>query len=926
MPDSRSSLLPALAALLDEALDATPGERDALITRVRAEHPALADELEALLGAEPELDVRQFLAEGVAGQRPATTALPLEGHRVGAYTLLRALGQGGMGNVWLARRSDGRYDAEVAVKVLNLALLDRVGVERFRREGSALARLTHPNIARLVDAGVVESGPHAGQPYLVLERVDGVRIDRYCDEHRLDPAARIELVRQVLAAVSHSHANLLVHRDIKPSNILVTTDGTVKLLDFGIAKLLESGSDAAERTELTERGGVPFTPEYAAPEQVAGDPITTATDVYALGVLLYLLLAGRHPTAPGTNSTADHLQAVLDTEPARLSTAVSAPSAPPEVADTRSSTSERLRRMYRGDLDNILAKALRKNPADRYQTAAAFSEDLSRFLRHEPVSARADSIAYRTRKFLRRNRGPVVAATGVVLALIAATTVTAMQMVEARRQRDDAVRESRRADAQIEFQNVLLSHIGDRAVTMREVLDAGRGVLEQQATGDPRLRAALLHQLSENYRELGDTPTRQTLLAQADSLARAVGDTARLADVLCDVADAHRRARQFGEARQVLEQAERLAAASDDLGVQAGCAATRSILADDEGRFDEGLAAARRAVELRERLGDGRTATLSSALDQLAILAAALESANQPREAAGIYRRVIAAMDSSGRGGLLARAITTHNLALVLGRLGEMRDAEALFHEVMQRFARNDPNGPVHVLVVTRYAEAALAMGHADSALKYFDLVYRQVAQDTSTYWHRRALFGRALAQVAAGRLDEAENGLPRLRGLDALQIPLRPTEDLLPDPLVLEAAVARGRGDTVTAGALARRALAKHGFVEGNDPRRLRAVALLAAEGALAAGEAAEARDLARRARVIATVDSLASRRSMAVGEALLLEALALVALQDTAGARDAAARARAALEIGAGTDHPGARRARELDDGLRPALARMP
>src|SRR5690606_34917498 len=212
--------------------------------------------------------------------------------------------------------------------------------------------------------------------------------------------------QQVLAAVAHAHASLIVHRDIKPSNILVTADGRVKLLDFGIAKLLEPDEAVPELSELTVPGGLPFTPEYAAPEQVTGGHITTATDVYSLGVLLYLLLAGRHPTTPGGAMAAERLRAVVDTEPARLSAAVS--SASPHEAATaaavRDSTADRLRRLYLGDLDNIVARALRKDPIERYQTASALADDLGRFLRMEPVSARQDSRAYRAGKFVRRNR------------------------------------------------------------------------------------------------------------------------------------------------------------------------------------------------------------------------------------------------------------------------------------------------------------------------------------------------------------------------------------------------------------------------------------------------------------------------------------------------------------------------------------------
>src|SRR6185437_8003299 len=232
--------------------------------------------LERLLAGEREQDREDLLS----GSEPWADLMEpppsLEGLTVGAYTLERPLGQGGMGTVWLARRSDGRFEGRAAVKFLNLALLDPVGRERFQREGTLLARLTHPNIARLIDAGLTP----AGQPYLVLEYIEGRRIDHYCDEERLPPARRIELFLQVLGAVAHAHANLIVHRDLKPSNILVARDGTAKLLDFGIAKLLEEGQSGAEASTLTDVGGRVLTPEYAAPEQIRGEAVTIATDVY----------------------------------------------------------------------------------------------------------------------------------------------------------------------------------------------------------------------------------------------------------------------------------------------------------------------------------------------------------------------------------------------------------------------------------------------------------------------------------------------------------------------------------------------------------------------------------------------------------------------------------------------------------------------
>ena len=241
----------------------------------------------------------------------------LTGQTIGNYTLDRLLGEGGMGAVWLAHRSDGRFESQVAVKLLNPALLGPGGVERFRREGRALGRLTHPNIAHLLDAGVTP----AGQPYLVLEYVDGETIHHWCDSHDLDVDARVRLLLDVLAAVAHAHAKLILHRDLKPSNILVTANGQVKLVDFGIAKLLDDATELAPSAELTQLAGHAFTPDYAAPEQVQAGEVTSATDVYALGVLLYVLLTGEHPTSGDAHTPLDRLRAIVDTEPTRPSDA-----------------------------------------------------------------------------------------------------------------------------------------------------------------------------------------------------------------------------------------------------------------------------------------------------------------------------------------------------------------------------------------------------------------------------------------------------------------------------------------------------------------------------------------------------------------------------------------------------------------------------
>ena len=388
----------ALSPHLDEALGMTDEERSTWVSRLRTQDPSLADQLEVLLGHHRALTCEGFLQE-------RSIELPFEsgltGQTLGAYRLISQIGQGGMSSVWLAERNDARFERKVAVKFLKLALIGRAGEERFKREGIILGRLAHPNIAELIDAGISQ----AGQPYLVLEHIEGDHIDSYCDRRKLGIEARIRLFLDVLEAVAHAHANLIVHRDLKPPNILVRHDGQVKLLDFGIAKLLED-EDPHGETPQTVEGGRAMTPEYAAPEQLTGTPATSATDVYALGVLFYVLLTGHHPAGAGPHTHPGLVNAILDVEPARPSEIVAPTKGTAGIATLnagrRGTTPDRLSRMLRGDLDTIVAKALKKNPQERYVSVRALADDLHRYLRHETIRARPDTIAYRARKFMRR--------------------------------------------------------------------------------------------------------------------------------------------------------------------------------------------------------------------------------------------------------------------------------------------------------------------------------------------------------------------------------------------------------------------------------------------------------------------------------------------------------------------------------------------
>lgn len=393
-------------AQLDELLQQSSDQRERSLAGIRQSHPQLHAMLLSLLQAEAQAEDAGFLEPPAFEARHALQS----GAQLGPYRILSPLGSGGMGEVWLAHRDDGLYQGEVAIKTLHPYFGGGALRERFLREAELLGRLAHPNIARLLDAGMAPDG----SVYLVLEYVRGIAIDTWCDERKLDIRQRLRLLLEVCAAVAHAHSNLVVHRDLKPSNILVTDEGQVKLLDFGVAKLIESDA-ASDRTELTRLTGRIFTPEYAAPEQILGQPVTTATDVYALGVLLHVLLTSTRPYGSSSNPV-EIERAVLHDEPVKASRAVAAAN-PAEIAAGRATTPVRLQRELAGDLDNIIERALGKAKEARYPSVAALADDVRRHLDHQPILARPAGLSVRAWKFVRRHRLGVAASLLVVLAL-----------------------------------------------------------------------------------------------------------------------------------------------------------------------------------------------------------------------------------------------------------------------------------------------------------------------------------------------------------------------------------------------------------------------------------------------------------------------------------------------------------------------------
>ncbi len=512
-----------VSPLLDELLDLDDAARAARLAALRAQDPALADAAVAMLAHLPAIERGDFMAEP-ALPRPAGLA----GQFIGPYTLVREIGQGGMGTVWLARRSDGRYEGDVAVKFLRSGLFGQGDAARFEREGRILARLSHPNIARLLDAGVAEAG---GQPYLVLEYIDGEPIDQYCQRLALPVAARLRLLLDVLGAVAHAQNRLILHRDLKPTNILVTRTGEVKLLDFGIAKLLDD--TAADQTALTARAGNAFTPEFAAPEQMQGGDVTTATDVYSLGVLMYLLLGGSHPTAAPTGAPLDRMRSVIETQPKPLSESALRRGGP---TTKHSAESRRLAAELRGDVETIVAKALKKWPQERYANAAEFADDVRRYLAHEPIAARPDSRLYRVAKFVQRHRTGVAAATIAVFALGGGVGVALWQAHEAQAQRVQAegLIEYMIGDLRKKLEPVgrldVLDGVGDKALAYYAAQDLGR--LDADSLGR---RARALHMIGNLADRRGrfdeaERDFRQAANTTSELLQRAPDDPQRMFD------------------------------------------------------------------------------------------------------------------------------------------------------------------------------------------------------------------------------------------------------------------------------------------------------------------------------------------------------------------------------------------------------------
>ena len=519
--------------IFDSVIQVRPEAREKYLLEVCKGDETLLNEVQSLITAEHSkatildtFEQKQTLPLD-EGTIPALTQFDLHSlrpHRIGAYQILDEIGAGGMGAVYLAARADEEFERRVAIKVVKSGMDTDFVIRRFRNERQILANLDHPNIARLIDGGTTEDR----LPYFVMEYIEGQPLPDYCDAHKLGTTERLKIFRKVCSAIHYAHQNLIVHRDIKPSNILVTSDGEPKLLDFGIAKLLASSGQPVDTTHHNARL---MTPAYASPEQVRGESVTTATDIYSLGVLLYELLTGHRPYQLTSSSLAEMMKVICEQEPEKPSTIISRTETQggednrtrltwEDVSKLRDSQPEQLRRELSGDLDNIVLKAMRKEPQHRYASAEQFSEDIRRYLEGMPVTASEGTLKYRAGKFIRRHRAAVIAATLIVVTLIAGIIGTTWQAMVARRER---VKSEKRFNDVRKLANSFLFEFHDSIQNLQGATAARELVVKRaleyldslaQEAGDD---TSLQRELATAYQKVGDV--------QGDPYGASLGDT-----------------------------------------------------------------------------------------------------------------------------------------------------------------------------------------------------------------------------------------------------------------------------------------------------------------------------------------------------------------------------------------------------------------
>jgi serine/threonine-protein kinase len=774
--------------LFNAALEVAPGEREALVRGATADDPTLGEEVLALLSAD---DAKPDLTDPVSraaasltsefAESPGGPASPASGRRLGPWRVVRPIGEGGMGTVYLVERADGAFEARAALKLVRGGLPSALLDERLRIERQILASLDHPNIARLLDGGTTEDGT----PWLVMEYVEGTPVTTWCEENGASVEARLDLFVQICDAVAAAHAQLVVHHDIKPANILVTPEGQPKLLDFGVARIVDSLDPSATGPTLSLRM---MTPAYASPERLLGERAGAAADIYALGVLLYRLLAGRLPLELDGLTPVQMTTRVVTQVPPVLSSVTHLPS----------------RRQLRGDMDAILSRALRKEPEGRYPSVTALTDDLRRHLRGLPVEARRDDWRYRTSKFVRRNLGAVTSGALVTLLLVAFTLTSLVQARNLALERDRAQRERATAERVTDFLTGLFydadPNSSVEALSARDVVDRGAERVFEGTEGDPELRLSLAATLGGVYRSLGDYERAAPLLDSAVAvgwrsqldpealaeairvhgdlaydvgryeealaryrsglpLARAAGSWEQEAELMDGVGFAHAELANLDSAeaasREALAIRERYVEPPD-----AGLANNLLHLADlarDRGDLDEALRLGEEVLSQMRQLHGSDHLDVASALNHLA---STLNRSGRPGEALPYLNEGLAIRRTAYPDGHPEVAASLGNLANTLGSLDRLPEAEAARREALAMLREIFPDGHMYVAATAfSLGEDLRAQGKLDEAaaiLQESVQLHRDVlGPDHPNLGYPLTSLGRVL--LSRDRPDEAE-------------------------------------------------------------------------------------------------------------------------------------------------------------------------
>ena len=777
-----------LQELFSRAVDLPPAERDAFVLRETTDDVELREELLGLLACDNGKSTGP-LTHALGAALDATTRdrrRELLGKIIGNYKLTSVLGHGGTGTVYLGERADRQYSAQVAVKIVDSATVQGDLGLRFRAERQILASLNHPNIARLLDAGETSDG----QPYLIMEYVHGEPVDRYCDRQLLDVEARLELFLEICAAVQYAHQNLIVHRDLKPANILVTGEGKAKLLDFGIAKLLDVG-EAASVLALTRMNDRLLTPEYASPEQILGRAVTTGSDVYALGIVLYELLTGLRPyVVPASASQLELERSICITDPQRPSAAVHrAIEAGPSqgqsnigaIASARQLTPERLQRRLSGDIDSIVMRALRKEPQHRYTSVDQFVDDVRRYLSREPVAARQGNWLYYSQRFARRHALAVGAGSTFFLIVIAFAVTMSVQRQRIADERDRATQESARAEKVSAFMLQVFEAADPtenygREITARELLDQAARNIQADLDEQPEVRAQLLEAIGKAYRRQGQSDRAVAYFEDSMRMREQGGlpHDAKTGSVLIEMSIALRQVGRFEEADRALTEALKIAQtnAGEKSLMGAQLLANLGQLELSRSNIDRAEDYLNRGLQIIRELGDSRHPDAAAILINLSNVRSwkddidGAESA--AREAVNIYRETVNAKHPD-------RVMADYHLARVLNLQGKSGAAAELYETTLaaQRFLYGDFSIKVGD-TLTEFAQVRVAQNRLKDAEKLLieslelSRKIRGEAHHTSGY----LLTALANVRIRERKFAEAENDVRKALDIFATSLP----------------------------------------------------------------------------------------------------------------------------------------------------------